>query len=374
MRDIKLRQLMSIAVGTRLLVFAVALLAPMFLAHGPAFNQLHDNYFLNAWTQYDAAAYLDIANNGYNDNFMSIGNYQWWPLLPMFINFLAIIMHPVGAGFLVANLAFLGSVYYLYKLLKDDIGRDTAYNTVLYMMIYPTTYFFSAIYSESLYLFFTVAAIYYAKKSNWKWAWGMGALSALTRIFGLFIVIPLGYLYLKERGWTLRHWKWSNLNKEMWWALLIPLALLMFMGQMYALTGNPIMFVDHSGTSNRHMAMPFTLVYDEVVMWMDSNWFYRGYHTYNLFIYLSFVLAAILGFKVLPWEYALFLGYSVFIPTISTPIQGFTRYSLVMFPAFMVLYHYQKKEWVRKLTTLWLVGCLFLIMFFTTWHVMGGFA
>lgn len=311
MTDHKLKQLMSIAVGTRVLVFAIAILAPMFLAPGPAFNQLHSNSFLNGWTQYDASAYLDIAKNGYNDGFMDIGNYQWWPLLPMLISFLSVLMHPVAAGFLVSNLAFLGGIYYLYKLLKDDIGRDTAYYTVLYMVVYPTTYFFSAIYSESLYLFLTVAALYYAKKGNWKWACSMGALSALTRIFGLFIVLPLGYLYLREREWTLKHWKWSKLNKDALWFLLVPLVLLLFMGQMYALTGNSLRFIDHSQTSNRQMALPFTLVYDEVVMWMDSSWFYRGYHTYNLFIYLAFVLAAILGFKVLPWEYALLLGYSV---------------------------------------------------------------
>ena len=57
MKDKKLGKLLWITLGTRVLVFLVAIIAPMFLAQGPAFNDLHPDTFLNAWAQYDAAAY-----------------------------------------------------------------------------------------------------------------------------------------------------------------------------------------------------------------------------------------------------------------------------------------------------------------------------
>lgn len=357
--------------GSRIFIFVLAMIVPFVLAIGPGFNDVVDNTFLNTWAQYDAIAYLDIAENGYNSNFMSSGNYQWWPLLPMLIKLFSLIMSPVLAGFLIVNACFFAAMWYLYELIEADFGKLKAKNTLLYLVLFPTSYFFSSIYSESVFLLCTVAALYYGKRKRWGLAGLFGGLSALTRIFGVFIIFPLGYLYLKERGWSLKKWSNVKLDKQAAWLLLIPLFFLLFCGQMYMQTGDPLKFMDHSQTSNRQMALPFSLVVDEIGFFMESEIVYKGYHAFNLFVYLSFVILAILGIKRLPPEYSMYLGYSVAIPTISTPIQGFTRYVLVMFPAFLLLTMF-KDKWYKRVLNLWLVACVGLMILFTFWHARGG--
>lgn len=363
---------MLVVLGTRLFIFFLALIAPLFLLEGPAFNHISSNTFLNAWMQYDAAAYYDIAINGYNSDFMSFGNYQWWPLLPLLMKLFSFILNPVVSGFLISNIAFLGALTYLYLLVKDDFDAVTASRAVMYTALFPTSYFFSAVYTESLFLLTTVAALYYAKQSRFGVACFLGALSALTRIFGAFIVLPIGYLYLKEQGWTMKRWK--SLDRRLFYFLLIPLAVGLFSYHLSLVADDPLKFLDHSQTSSRRFALPFALVVHELQMFVVASLFYKGYHTFNLVVYLSFVVAAIFAVKRLPPEYSLYLGYSVFIPTISTPIQGFTRYALVMFPAFVLLALQQKQPLVKRLTRLGLVVIVLFLAFFTFWHTRGGFA
>ena len=78
-------------------------------------------------------------------------------------------------------------------------NRETARRTVLYVAVFPFAFFFTQVYTESLFLLTSVSAVTAAVVSRWGWAGFFGGLAALTRPNGILIAIPLGLLALVGR-------------------------------------------------------------------------------------------------------------------------------------------------------------------------------
>jgi Gpi18-like mannosyltransferase len=57
-----------------------------------------------------------------------------------------------------------------------DFDETLVSRAITYLLIFPTTFFFSGVYSESLFLALTVAAFYYARTNRWLLACVLAAL------------------------------------------------------------------------------------------------------------------------------------------------------------------------------------------------------
>jgi hypothetical protein len=79
-----------------------------------------------------------------------------------------------------------------------DFGEDLISRTITYLLVFPTTFFFSGVYSESLFLALTAAAFYYARTNRWLLACILVALATLPRSQGMIIALPLLIEYLHE--------------------------------------------------------------------------------------------------------------------------------------------------------------------------------
>lgn len=64
----------------------------------------------------------------------------------------------------------------------------------------PLSLFFSAVHTESLCLALSVGSNYTARRGRWKLACALGGLAAATRVTGVGLAIPVGLMYVKERG------------------------------------------------------------------------------------------------------------------------------------------------------------------------------
>ena len=86
---------------------------------------------------------------------------------------------------------FLGLAV-LHRLTARTFGgdRETARRTLLYVAVFPFAYFFTQVYTESLFLLTSVSAVAAAVASRWGWAGLFGALAALTRPNGILIAVP----------------------------------------------------------------------------------------------------------------------------------------------------------------------------------------
>ena len=91
---------------------------------------------------------------------------------------------------LVTNLALLGASILLYRLAEDEFGATVADRSVWYLLIFPASFFGSAIYSESLFLLGAVGALYFARRGSWPVAALFGFCAGFSRLIGV-VVAPM---------------------------------------------------------------------------------------------------------------------------------------------------------------------------------------
>lgn len=100
------------------------------------------------------------------------------------------------AGVVVSIGALMAALYLLHRLVALERGAQTADLAVLFVAFFPMAFFFSAVYTESLFLALSVGAFYAARRGWWARAGIAGALAAATRVTGLVVLVPLLVLYL----------------------------------------------------------------------------------------------------------------------------------------------------------------------------------
>jgi hypothetical protein len=102
----------------------------------------------------------------------------------------------------------------------------------------PLFLYFSAVYSESLFLLLVVLVFFFAERRKWFWAALCSALAGATRLVGVLTILPLLWFYLESSDF-----KWRNLRTSV---LLPALGLLGPGGYMLFQVmkfGDPFMFV-----------------------------------------------------------------------------------------------------------------------------------
>ncbi|MEK6887799.1 MAG: hypothetical protein AABX14_02520 [Candidatus Aenigmatarchaeota archaeon] len=324
-----------IAVGTQFFI-------PADITHT---EKVTDNIFLNPFAQYDATAYLYIAEHGYTSDFggYHAANYHWYPLYPLLIRVFGFIGYPLAA-FLIANIASFLAVTMLWLLVRDELGKKIASKTIIYMLLFPTAFYFTVMYTEALFLFLSVSVFYFAKKGQWKYVGLLGFLVALTRIQGILLLIPAGYIYLRSIGFD-----YKKIGKKALYFVGFPAGMLLFMIYEYLVLGDILAQFKSSIAYGKFLAWPWEGFQQALyALTIDSTPINIGYHVINLFLTISFIVLLYFSFKKLKLEYTIYYLITLVIILISSNLFGITRYMLVVFPMFMVLASLDNRRWYVK--------------------------
>lgn len=305
--------------------------------------------FLEAWKRWDSTHYLNIAENGYMG---AIENGQhlflvFYPLYPWLIRALHFVVGDYRlAGILISVVCYgIGNVY-LYKLMCKEYGCEAAEKSVSYLAIYPFSFFFGAILTESLYFALLTMFFYRLRKHNWWDVTFLGFLLCMTKAQGLLItlsvVVELFYGYhgialLKARKFKL-FWK-----KVLCPGLkCVPMigGFLIYLLINYLVEGDPLRFMfyqkDHWGNSLCPIWHTFSyLKYYGTQEWSTSFGMSQWVPEYFLiFVYLAAFIYGIR--KKLRPMYMIYL-VSFFILTYSSSwLISAARYSLSALPVFML--------------------------------------
>jgi hypothetical protein len=160
------------------------LLLPPGMPH-PIYSLL--DYLARPWERWDTEWYVGIAQHGY----VRYGSTAFLPLYPLLMRGLA----PLAGGHLVAGLllstvaaffVFLG-LYVLSERL--DPGRRLGPYVLLVAALLPTSFFFMAAYTESLFLALALWAVLAALAGRWGCMALLGGLAALTRQQGALLAL-----------------------------------------------------------------------------------------------------------------------------------------------------------------------------------------
>ena len=177
-------------------VACVALLLPVHerLARDGASPLLHDlGRPLDLWARWDSVWYLTIAEHGYHG---AAETLAFWPLYPALMALLGIVLfgHTLLAGVVISLVSLLVALILLERLGTTLVGESAARRAVLYLALFPMSFFFGAVYSESLYLMLVVAACLAAERGRFRVAGVICGLAILTRVAGIVVLPPLALM------------------------------------------------------------------------------------------------------------------------------------------------------------------------------------
>lgn len=161
------------------------------------------------WANWDGKAYQDIANSGYKPVLT-----VFFPAFPILIKALTLTgLSSFQAGFLISNAVFILAMFFMYKLIKLDFNKNVAKRALFALIIFPSSFYFVTLYNESLALFTTVSAFYFARQKRWVYASFFASTAALTRLTGVAVIIGVLYEYLANYDYISK----NNINISFLW-------------------------------------------------------------------------------------------------------------------------------------------------------------
>jgi Gpi18-like mannosyltransferase len=155
-----------------------------------------------SWNRWDAPHYLYIAEKGYTNIGDEANFIVFFPLYPAIVKFLTLFTaNALAAGIVLSLVFFVLGCLVFYKLLAIDFPKKIVHQTILLISIFPTAFFFTTAYSESLFFLLLALAFYQARKRFWLAAGLAAGLATLTRPFGMLIAptIFFEWLFAKHR-------------------------------------------------------------------------------------------------------------------------------------------------------------------------------
>lgn len=307
---------------------------PMPLGVAPLFSRFP---FLDLWGAWDSSWYISIAEVGYRPEPLDgpFANYAFFPLFPLLSRAMGWPFDNVFiGGLVVANAALLLACVLLYRLVLLDHDVETARRTVKYLLAAPGAFFLSGMLSESLYLALVVACFYFARTRRW-WLVGVcGLLLSLSRGPGVLTALPLGWIYLSQRGFSLR-----RVRPDAMWLAGLPAGIGIFMWVNYEVTGDPLAFAHIQTTAWGHrLQNPLAALWQE----LSAGDIFDRFNAW----YIVGVLATTVAFlRRLGVAYGTFALLSVLVPVAYGPsYSSMVRYSTVIFPLYIVLARFTRSR------------------------------
>jgi Mannosyltransferase (PIG-V) len=301
--------------------------------------------WLASWQRWDAPSFLDIAQHGYPHDGSREHLAVLLPVYPFAIrlsHFLIRNWH--AAAVVLSNLCFAAVLAYLFLLVRLEYEAGVARRAVLFCAIFPTAYFLHAAYSESMFLLFTIAAFYHARRGQWLICGILGMLATGTRLPGAAVLPALVLEYLHQRDFRWRAIRWDAAALA-----LVPLGALAYLWINYRCFGDPLYFLAaQKQVWGAFLRWPFPSVrgnwYGVLHASADERVIQYGGPLLAFMIMMAALLAAPI---VLRPSYALYLALSwVMIFFNNFPISS-PRYILAVFPLFILLGRAANRAWLR---------------------------
>ncbi|MBN2208519.1 MAG: glycosyltransferase family 39 protein [Candidatus Coatesbacteria bacterium] len=320
-------------VATRVPLVMIAYISNLFLHVGQ----------LSPWrlgTHWDAGYYLDIASSGYHLR-ATWSTAPFPPFFPFLIRTMTPLFgDPVIAGTVVANLAFVASLCLLYHLANETFGISVAERSVLILAVGPASFFFSAIYTESVFLLCCLAFFILASKGRWLAAGLCGMLAALTRSVGIALAVAGIWECLRQAGFRFR-----GVRPSAAWLLLILCGCGLLSFVLYGATGDFAANVTSQQPWGREpMQNPFAALKHHLIdvnLNFDSlGLFMFQYHFSNALHVLATLLALIAIVPIarqVGMSYALFTALGVILPLSTGTTDSMLRYAEALFPITLLL-------------------------------------
>ncbi|MDP3973548.1 MAG: mannosyltransferase family protein [Candidatus Daviesbacteria bacterium] len=314
-----------------------------FLGGGANLYSLSPQLF--SWANFDGEHYLSIAYIGYRGL-----EQAFFPVYPMLISFLSkpfvndiysSLVFGTVVGIIISSVAFFLALIILWKTIRIDYSKNIAFLTLTALILFPTSFYFGAVYSESIFLLLSVLSFYFAKRNKWVMASIFGFIASATRIFGL-LLLPALLIEAYQRRIPF---------KKIVWLFIIPLGLGVYMLYQNLTVGDPLAFYHLQKIVGEQHQSGLTILpqvyfrYLKMLLTVDmANPIYQTI-LLEFVVGIVFFLLPIYGyFKKVKLSYLFYAMVGFLLPSIQGSFSSVPRYVIVFFPSFLII-----ALWLEKL-------------------------
>ncbi|KPV40775.1 hypothetical protein [Alicyclobacillus ferrooxydans] len=327
------------AVHLAIVLTAVAVWQNYFGTLSPTISPRQFGVFIAGLSHWDATWFLEVARSGYLRKIPD--ETAFFPLYPALMGLggrLLSALHHGGlhgvvgnrtyllAGIAISNVAFFGALSFLYQLGRRFYSERQTMRGLWFLALFPSSYYFSAAYSESLFLLCVVAAFWLGYQRRYFWAGLLMGLGALCWDLGIFGVLSL--LWLVWRDFRVDR-RVGRLFLRAASVSLIPVAcLLIYFAWLDHVYKNPLMFL---WAEKHHWHRHFAFI------WTSLRLDYH-YDPVGFLASVTFLIILLASIRRIPLEQWLFSAILLLIPLFSVAGKypmSMVRFVLMLFPLFL---------------------------------------
>ena len=334
---------------------------------GGGIEQYLKNPLLWSWANFDGIHYLTIAKSGYQFR------QAFFPLYPYFVRSLTTFTENyLFSGLLISHFSLIIALFLLYKLVRLDFSEGIARRSLVYLLIFPTSFYLGSVYSESLFLALVLGSFYAARKKHWWIAGVLGAFASATQFVGIFLFPALLVEWYSKKGKRKK-----KIIKEIGECLplfFIAVGFLFYMGYLKETVGDPLYFIHIQPLYGaQRTGVKLILLYQ--VFWRYIKMLITVQKltpTYFVVILeslagVTFLFLSIFAYLRRWFTYVTFMALAFITPTLTGTFSSLPRYVLVLFPGFILLAIWAEKyKWVRILYPLISISLLIISLLFFT--------
>ena len=373
-------EILALFLASRLAFLLLTYLAPA-LFHDPALTHaIHPQPPANPfapWFYRDSQWFQSIVQHGYSYHGPGrVANVAFFPAYPLAIK-LCTLLSPANsaiAAMLIANAAFLATLYLLRALCRATAGEATAQRAILYITVFPTAFYSYAPYSESLYLLASTACLLALHRRRWRAAGACGALAAATRVLGIFLLLAFAVEYLRAHGRRALH-------PTLLAAALIPAALAAYLLFLAHLTGDPLAFVKAEAGWHRTATWPWQTLASslaDIPSAARQGTYLQAHAILETTLLLACTAALLAALPLQPASSSLYalacIAFLLTAPvtTSQIPITSMSRYLFALAPLPIALARLGRLPACHALYLTLATGSLTLLASFTLCHMWGA--
>lgn len=323
------------------------------------FNQII-HFLFYPWVNFDGVYYLTIASGGY-----SVDNAGFFPLYPIFIrifslNSAAFSYQQFLTAFILTLIFTFAGIVFFEKLVKIDYKKEISFQSIIFLLSFPVSFFLATIYSESLFFLLLILTFYFARKGNWFLSSISAMLLTATRFVGIAIIPALLFEFFVQNK--------TFINKKIIPLILTPLGILSYAWFNFTAWGNPLHFIEAQGKLLNNRSVDHIILFPQTIfryfkmlttVSINYEWWIALLELLT-FVFV-FVMLYVAWKKKVRTSYLIFSILAFLIPVSTGTFTGLPRYVLVLFPIFIALALINNK-WIKIVNCV--IGIILIFILF----------
>ncbi len=315
------------------------------------------------YAKFDSGWYLSIIDWGYGPPppLGKPSSHAFFPLYPMTAKVLhaTFALDGFHAGLIVSYLCFFLAASLFLREGIERLGETPGWKAVVFLLLFPTAFYFAAMYAESMLLLFSLLAFRHARRGNTAKSLLWSVLMGLTRAFAMAAGPALFLAALEAPGF-------AGLRRYLRAALLglAPIAVVLaWIFGMGWVKGEPGLYFRSMEGWHRG-ASPISGISD----------FFRGFYDHarlgdlksdfsldlDYFVILVFAAIAVYQLVRRHWSDAAWTACAIALPITTGLPGGIPRFFAVVYPAYFALSEATRNA-PRARVVLWSISLVLLL-------------